>query len=83
MKTPFRLIRNKVSHDSVEAARELVADTESGDCIGFAVTAMYRKGNYTINTTGEAHNSPTFTIGMVVMLLYQLIKSVINRQAKG
>lgn len=82
MDEPFKLVRNKLSHDSIESAKKLVADTESGECIGFAVTAMYKKGSYTINTTGEAHNSPTFAIGMVVMLLYQLIKNVISRQGK-
>lgn len=82
METPFKLVQNKISHDTVKAAKTIVADAENGDCIGFAITAMYRHGNYTVNTTGEAYKSPTFAIGMVIMLLYELIKSVIRKQGK-
>ncbi|SCY43907.1 hypothetical protein [Nitrosospira sp. Nsp13] len=59
-----------------------MADAESGELIRFAFTAMYKKGNYIVNAAGEAYESPTFTIGMVVVLLYKLIKKVISRQGK-
>lgn len=83
METPFRLIQSVISHDTLEAARRLTADAESGDLLGFAITAIYRKGGYETYATGEAYNSPTFALGTVVVLMYKLIKMVISRQRKS
>jgi hypothetical protein len=83
METPFRLIQGTISHDTVKAAKTLVADAESGELLGFAVAAIYRQGGYQADATGEAYKSPTFAIGTVIILLYKLIKLVISRQMKG
>lgn len=82
METPFRLIQGEVSHDTLNAAKSLVKDAESGELLGFAIGAMYRQGGYQLNATGEVYRSPTFAIGIVVMLLHKLIKMVVARQRK-
>jgi hypothetical protein len=79
METPFRLVPDRISHDTV-AAKTIVEQAEEGGLIGLAYTGMYRQGHNIVNTTGESHKSPTFTIGTVVVLLYKLIKMIISRQ---
>jgi hypothetical protein len=83
MDTPFRLVQSTVSHDTLKAAKQLTSDAESGDLLGFAITAIYRQGGYETYATGEAYKSPTFALGTVVVLMYKLIKMVVSRQKKS
>jgi peptide subunit release factor RF-3 len=82
METPFKLVPDSISHDTIKATRTLANEAENGDLIGFAFTAMYRKGDYIVNAAGEAYKSPTFAIGMVVILLYKLVKRAISKQGR-
>lgn len=65
MKPPFRLVRNRRSRTTIRATEELRADAHTGDLIGVALVAMYKRRVYTTRVTGECFRSPTFTRGML------------------
>lgn len=68
MKAPFTLIADKVSTDTVECLRLLLARARRGEVIGLAYCAMLKQRQYIVNTAGVAHDSPTFARGMVAVL---------------
>lgn len=41
-----------------------------------------RFGEHVVKEAWEAYKSPTFAIGMVIVLLYKLVKRVISRQGR-
>jgi hypothetical protein len=68
LKTPFKLVPNGVSTDTVRSLEYLLDEARKGNVIGVAYAAMFRKRSYVVNMTGEAHRSPTFARGMVATL---------------
>ena len=70
------LVPNKVYQDCVDELREMLLQAEAGELIGFAIAAMYKKGNYMVNSTGEVYRSPTFALGMVAILKEHFVKLV-------
>ena len=69
---PFILVPDRVSHNTVECLKLLLQQARKGEVIGIAYAAMLKKKAYIVNTAGEAHESPTFTRGMVSALDDQL-----------
>jgi hypothetical protein len=67
-KEPFMLVRDTMSHDTVEALRQLLTEAERGDVIGVAFAAMCRRRRFFVSAAGEAHRNPTFARGMVAAL---------------
>lgn len=65
---PFRLVPDALSHDTVEALRELLKQAEDGRVVGIAFAAMYRSRQFITNTAGECHRNPVFTRGIVAVL---------------
>ena len=65
---PFKLINEPLSHDTVEALRELLTHAEAGEIVGLAFAAMYRRRQFITDTAGECHRNPVFTRGMVAAL---------------
>jgi glycerol uptake facilitator-like aquaporin len=76
LKTPFRLIPDAISTDTVECLELLLSEAKRGEVIGLAFGAMLRRRAYVVNTAGEAHRNPTFTRGMVAALDDQLSRRV-------
>jgi hypothetical protein len=76
VKSPFRLIPDAVSTDTVECLELLLSKARRGEVIGLAYGAMLRKRAYVVNTAGEAHRNPTFSRGMVAALDDQLSRRV-------
>lgn len=72
MKSPFILIPDNVSTDTVECLELLLMRARRGEVIGLAYAAMLKKRAYIVNTAGAAHDSPTFARGMVAALDDQL-----------
>jgi len=72
MKGPFVLVPDMVSNDTVACLQALLQKAKSGEVIGLAYCAMLKKRTYIVNTAGEAHDSPTFTRGMLRALDDQL-----------
>jgi hypothetical protein len=76
----LRLVGAEPSPDTVYALQELLQAAIAGEVIGVAVVAMFKRRSYTIDVTGEARRSPTFTRGMVAALDDEL-RDLITRQA--
>lgn len=76
MDRPFGLVEETISHDTIEALRELLNSAERGEIIGIAFAVMFKGRDYTVNTAGEAHRSPTFARGMVQALDDHLMQRV-------
>lgn len=76
MKPPFILVPDSVSTNTVECLELLLERARRGEVIGIAYAAMLRRKRYIVNTAGEAHQSPTFTRGMVAALDDQLASRV-------
>lgn len=72
MKAPFILVPDTVSHDTIACLRALLAQAKKGELIGLAYAAMLKQRAYIVNTAGTAHDSPTFTRGMLAALDDQL-----------
>lgn len=79
MKRPFVLLPDVVSTDTVECLQLLLRRAKAGEVIGLAFAAMLKQRAFIVNTTGEAHASPTFARGMVAALDDQLSESVRER----
>lgn len=65
MKTPFVLVADTLSNDTIECLEELLADARAGAVIGIAFVAVLKKRGYIVNSAGEAHRNPTFSRGML------------------
>lgn len=65
MKRPFVLVPDLVSPDTVQCLELLLQRARKGEVIGLAFCAMLKKRAFIVNSTGEAHSSPTFTRGML------------------
>jgi hypothetical protein len=68
MKPPFRLITDTISTDTTAALEQLLDLARRGELIGIAFAGMLKQRRYFVNTAGTAHESPTFTRGMLATL---------------
>lgn len=76
MKPPFRLVGEMVSNDTVKVLADLLLDAKGGNVIGVVLVAMRRERHYEFALTGEAARSPTFTLGTVTKLAYDIAQKV-------
>lgn len=75
-KSPFVLVADGVSNDTVRCLQELLKQARRGEVIGIAFAAMLKRRAYIVNTAGEAHASPTFARGMLAALDDQLAQRI-------
>jgi hypothetical protein len=68
MKAPFSIVREAVSHDTVEALEFLLHEAKRGELIGIAYGAMMKRRSCIVDTAGEAYRNPLFALGVVCML---------------
>lgn len=68
MKAPFTVIRETVSHDTIEALEFLLHEARRGELIGLAYGAMLKRRTRIVDTAGEAYRNPLFALGIVCML---------------
>lgn len=83
MTRPFVFVDAPVSHDTVQTLKMLTAMAERGEATGIAYTVttrINRKKGYNTNATGLLYDSPTFAIGVVVVLLYKLVMRAVGRE---
>jgi len=64
----LRLVRDAISHDTVECLTELLEMARLGDLTGLAFCATLKGKRYLVNTAGYAYQNPTFTRGMLCAL---------------
>ena len=69
---PFRLVKDTVSHDTVEALEELLTLAKQGELTGIAFACSLRKMRYITNTAGYCFKNPTFARGMLWSLADEL-----------
>lgn len=75
-KSPFILVPDTVSHDTIECLESLLRQARRGQVIGLAYAAMLRKRAYVVNAAGEAYRNPTFSRGCVQALDDELGKRI-------
>ncbi|MEW5709801.1 MAG: hypothetical protein AB1830_13000 [Pseudomonadota bacterium] len=76
MKPPFRLVGEMVSHDTVEVLTDLLKLARQGEVIGLAAVAVYKRRTYEFAITGEASRSPTFALGAITKLQFDIAQKV-------
>jgi hypothetical protein len=76
MKTPFILVPDHVSDDTVEALQTLLTHARKGEVIGIGFVCMLKRRGYIANAAGEAFRNPTFTRGMLQALDDKLARRV-------
>lgn len=76
MKAPFTLVGDTLSKDTVEALEELLTNARKGKVIGIAFAVMLKERHFWVNTAGEAHRNPGFSLLMTRMLDDQLVARV-------
>lgn len=80
LRPPFKFAEEQISHDTVQALRELLGKAEKGEVIGVAYSVMNRKRSYNVCTAGELHRNPTYAMGTVLVLLYRLLMRAVGEE---
>lgn len=62
---PYQLIRDHISRDTVEAAKQILEGAESGEILGITFGLMLKRRRFIVNVAGECARDPTFTRGML------------------
>lgn len=65
---PYTLVRDHISHDTVECLEQLLEAARSGHVVGLAFAAMMKRKRYMVNVAGEAFRDPTFTRGAIASI---------------
>lgn len=68
MTRPYTLIPDSISHETIEALEQLLAQAHAGEVIGFGFVAILKRRRYIVNTAGECRGDPTLTRGMALAL---------------
>lgn len=73
---PFRLAPGHVSDDVIESLEYLLAEARRGEVLGIAYVAQLKQRAFIVDTAGESHRNPLFSIGMVRILEEGLVHQV-------
>jgi hypothetical protein len=68
----YQLVPDSLSHDTVECLEVLLEQARKGEVVGFAFAAMLKRKGYIADTAGQAHQNPTFALGMISILADQV-----------
>lgn len=74
------VIKDPVSHNTVEALEQLLDEAKRGEIIGLCFVAQRKRREYVTDVTGEAYRNPTFARGMLCALDDALRDMVHNPQ---
>lgn len=77
---PYALVRDEISHDTIEALEQLLASAKNGQAVGLVFGVMMKRRRYIVNSAGDARSDPTFALGMCSVLASEL-RSMINNDA--
>jgi hypothetical protein len=72
VRSPFILVPDTISHDTLLALKQLIDGVKRREVIGIAYAAALKKRAYIVNTTGECWRNPTWSRGIVAALDDQL-----------
>lgn len=76
MRKPFTLAPSHTSEDVVEALEFLLTKARKGDVYGFAYVAQLKQRKFIMDTAGESHRNPLFTLSLVHVLADSLSERV-------
>ena len=76
----YTLVRDDISHDTIEALEQLLESAKCGQLIGLVFGAMMKRRRYIVNSAGDARSDPTFALGMCSVLASEL-RAMINHEA--
>lgn len=68
----YSLVRDTVSHDTIECLEQLLEAARAGHVIGVAFLAVLKRKRYMVNLSGECYRDPTFTRGGIAAIDDQL-----------
>lgn len=68
MNQRIRVIRERISQETIATLSELLEEAQCGELIGIAGVALYAKRRYQFRLAGEGERSPTFALGAVTGL---------------
>lgn len=78
MKKPFTPATEQLSHDTVEALEFLLEMAKRGDVYGVAYVAQLKRRKFIMDTAGEAHRDPMYSLAMVHLLADELVRRARN-----
>ena len=78
---PYRLIKDTISHDLIEALEVLLEGARQGDVIGIAFACALKRNRFITNVAGVCYRNAAFTRGMVASLDDELSELVQGRDA--
>lgn len=76
MKKPFTLAPGHTSDDVIEALEFLLAKARAGEVFGVAYVAQLKSRRFIMDTAGESHRNPLFTLSLVHVLADSLSERV-------
>lgn len=80
MPSPYLLVKDTVSRDTVEALEQLLAAAKEGHITGLAFAAALKNRRYVTNVAGTLYRDATTARGMVATLDDELAAIVQGRQ---
>lgn len=66
--TPFVLIPDSLSANTIECLEALLDQARLGEVTGIAFAVTLKRQKFIVNSAGEARRNPTFARGMVAAL---------------
>lgn len=76
---PFNLVRDMVSHDTVQALEHLLDAARHGHITGLAFACTLKGKRFITNTAGTCYHEPSFTRGLLLALDDELARMVQER----
>lgn len=64
----YTLVKDHISHDTVEALEQMLANAQRGHITGIAFVVMLKRRRYLVNVAGEAISEPTIARGALCAL---------------
>lgn len=80
MKKPFTLSPGHISDDVVESLEFLLEQAKKGEIFGLAYVAQVKPRSVIMDTAGESHRNPLFTLSLLNVLMAQLTDEVRGRR---
>lgn len=76
-----QLVKEVISHDTLECAREICKGAESGHIVGMVVGLIYKRRRYSVSVSGFAMEDQTFARG-VAMAINDELRELIHSPPK-
>jgi len=77
---PLRVVRSRVSQDTVNCLRELLKRAERGEIIGMTFCALQPDREFFYSSCGEAHRSPACDAAMASTLMYGTMRRIFGEE---